>query len=121
MRIICAEFYDIISNIITTPGRISPWSETLRRHGKSNLLRRAKSSPSHKSVACIIGIVEPPNPNFGAAAGPRDKSTQIDRRWIASKGLERLVTNRVSIEFDKNRNDEAEIGFGVTNKSCLHA
>jgi hypothetical protein len=70
---------------ITTRGHISPWSETPRPLEKSNLLRRAKSSLSHKSAACIIGIVGPRN--FGAATGPRNSSTQIDRRQIASKGL----------------------------------
>jgi hypothetical protein len=77
-----------------------------------------KSSPSHKSAACITGIDEPPD---FCAAWSRDNSTQIDRRRIVSKGLMRLITNRASIEFDKNRNDEAEIGFGAVNKSRLHA
>src|SRR5262247_4778537 len=89
MRIICVGFYELTSTIITTLGHISPWSETPQPLEKSNLLRRAKSSPSHKSVACITGIVGPRN--FGAATGPRNSSTQIDRRRIASKGLLRLI------------------------------
>jgi len=119
MRIICAGFYEIISNIITTLGRISPWSETPQPLEKSNLFRRAKSSPPHKSAARIIGIVGPRN--FGAAAGSRNNSTQIDRRRIASKGLLCLITNRASAEYDTNRNYEMEFGFGTINKSCLHA
>src|SRR5262245_991251 len=119
MRIICAGFCEIISNIITALGRISPWSETPQPLEKSNILRRAKSSPSHKSAACIIGIDEPHD--FGAAAGPRDNSTQIDQRLIASKGLVRLITNRASAERDTNRDFEVYIGFGATNISCLHA
>src|SRR5262245_38195703 len=98
MGIICAGFYGIISNIITTVSRISPWSETLQRDEKSNIRQRARSSPSHKSAVCIIGIVEPPN--FGAVAGPYDNSTRIDQRRIASKGPVRLVTNRKSAEHD---------------------
>src|SRR5215813_140423 len=67
MRIICVGFYELTSTIITTLGRISPWSETPQPLEKSNPLRRARSSPSHKSAACIIGIDEPHN--FGAT-GP---------------------------------------------------
>src|SRR5262249_7535100 len=118
MRIICVGFYELTSNIITTLGRISPWSETPQPLEKSNLLRRAKLSPSHKSAACIISIVEPPN---FSATGPRDNSTRVDRRRIASKRLVRLVTNRASAGYDTNRNYEVEIGFGTINKSCLHA
>ncbi len=81
----CVGFYDLTSTIITTRGHISPWSETPQSLEKSNLLRMAKSSPSHKSADCIIGIVGPRN--FGAATGPRNSSTQIDRRRIASKGF----------------------------------
>src|SRR5215475_6986667 len=114
MRIFCVGFYDLTSTIITTRGHISPWSETPQSLEKSNLLRRAKSSPSHKSAACIIGIVVPRN--FGAATGPHNNSTQIDRRRIASKGLLCLITNRPSADYDTNRNYEEEIGF-----SCLFA
>src|SRR5262245_14545270 len=103
---------------ITNLARINPWSETLRRHEKSNLRQRAGSSPSHKSAACIIDTVGPPN--FGAA-GSCDNSTRINRRQIASKGFVRLVTNRASAKFDKDRNDEVEMGFGVAKKSCLQA
>lgn len=67
MRVSCEEFYDGISITITTHGRIDHWSETLQRHEKSNLRQRAKSSPSHKSAAYIIGIDEPHN--FVAVAG----------------------------------------------------
>src|SRR5215470_2444419 len=119
MRIICVGFYDLTSTIITTRGHISPWSETPQSFEKSNLLRRAKSSPTHKSAACIIGIVGPRN--FGVATGHRNCSTEIDRRRIASKGLLRLNTNRPSAEYDTNRNYEEEIGFGTINKSCLHS
>jgi len=119
MRIICAGFYEIISHIITTLGRISPWSETPQPLGKSNILPRAKSSPSRKSAACIIGIDEPPN--FGAAAGPRDNSTWIDRRRIASKVLAWVSTNLALAEQNTNCDFEVEIGFGATNLSCLHS
>src|SRR5262245_12963315 len=119
MRIICVGFYDLTSTIITTRGHISPWSETPQPLEKWNLLRRAKSSPSHKSAACINGIVVPRN--SGAATGPRNSFTQIDRRRIASKGLLGLITNRPSAEHDTNRNYEEEIGFGTINKSCLHS
>jgi hypothetical protein len=68
------------------------------------------------SVACIIGIVGPRN--FGAAS-PRDNSTRIDRRRIASKGLVRLVTNGASVKFDKDHNYEVEMGFGVTKKAVF--
>src|SRR5215510_14647401 len=119
MRIICEGFYDLTSTIITTRCHISPWSETPQPLEQSNLLRRAKSSPSHKSAACIIGIVGPRN--FGAAKSPRNSSTQIDRRRIASKRLLCLITNRPSAEYDTNRNYEEEIGFGTINKSYLHS
>src|SRR5262247_4922900 len=59
--------------------------------------------------------------NFGAATGPRNSSTQIDQRRIASKGLLCLITNRPSAEYDTNRNYEEEIGFGTIKKSCLHS
>jgi hypothetical protein len=45
---------------------MSIFSETLQRHEKSNFRQRALSSPSRKSVACIIDIIEPRN--FDAAA-----------------------------------------------------
>src|SRR5262249_1239493 len=118
MRIICVRFYELTSNIITTLGRISPWSETPQPLDKSNLLRKVKSSPSRKSAACIIGIDEPPN--FGAA-GSRDNSTRIDRRRIASKGLLCLITNQASAGDNSNRDFEAVIGFSAINMSCLHA
>jgi hypothetical protein len=117
MRIICAGFYEIISDIITTLGRISPWSETPQPLEKSNILPRAMSSPSRKPAACIIGIDEPPN--FGAAAGPREKSTRIDRRRIASKVLACVSTNLALAEQNTNCEFEVEIGFGATNLSCL--
>jgi hypothetical protein len=69
-------------------------------------------------VACIIVIVGPRN--FGAA-GPRDNSTQIDRRRIASKGRICLITNLASAEPNTNRDFDVEIGFGAINMSCLHA
>src|SRR5262249_2846990 len=100
MRIICAGFYEIISTIITTLGRISPWSEAPQPLEKLTPLRRARSSPSHKSAACILGIVGPPN--FGAAAGPRDNSTRIDRRLIDSKVLAGVRTNQASAEQNTN-------------------
>jgi hypothetical protein len=46
----------------------------------------AKSSSSHKSAAYIISIDEPHN--FGAVVGPRDNSTRIDQRLIASTKLD---------------------------------
>jgi hypothetical protein len=46
---------------------MSIFSETLQRHEKSNFRQRAQSSPSRKSEACIIDIIEPRN--FDAAAG----------------------------------------------------
>jgi hypothetical protein len=97
MRIICAEFYDSISITITTHGRIDHWSETLKRHEKSNLRQRVKSSRSHRSAACIIGIDEPHN--FVAVVGPRDNSTRIDQRLIASKILTWVSTNRATAKF----------------------
>src|SRR5262249_7870681 len=103
---------------ITNLARISPWSEILRHHEKSNLRQRARSSPFHKSAACIIDIVGPPN--FGAVADPRDNSTRIDHKRIASKGLVRLITNRVSAERNTNCDFEVEIGFGATNIRRFH-
>src|SRR5215813_5876385 len=118
MRIICVGFYELTSTIITTLGRISPWSETPQPLEKSNPLRRARSSPSHKSAACIIGIDEPHN--FGAA-GPRDNSTRIDQGLIDSKVLARVSPNRASAEQNTNCAFEVEIGFGATNICRLHA
>src|SRR5215813_14355518 len=111
MRITCVGFYELTANIITNLARICPWSETPQNLEKSSHLPRVKSSPSHKSAACIIGIVGPPN--FGAAAGPRNNSTLIDRRRIASKGLLCLITSRASAEYDTNRNYEVEFGLGT--------
>jgi hypothetical protein len=76
MRIICAEFYDSISITITTHGRIDHWSETLHRHEKSNLRQRAKSSPYHKSAACITGI------SGQLEAGSVNMFPNTDRRQI---------------------------------------
>src|SRR5262249_17231711 len=118
MSIICVGFYELTPTIITPLGRISPWSETPQPLEKSNPLRRARSSPSHKSAACIIGIDEPHN--FGAA-GPRDNSIRIDRGLIDSKVLACASTNRASAEQSTNCDFEVEIGFGATNISCLHA
>jgi hypothetical protein len=115
---ICAEFYEIISNIITTLARICPWSETPQNLEKSNLFRRARSSPSHKSADCIIGIVGPPN--FGAA-GPPDNSTRIDRRRIASKVLVCVITNRALAKQNINGDFDVEVGLKVTNIFCLYS
>ena len=118
MRIICVGFYKITSNIIATLARICPWSGTPQNLEKSSHLPRVKSSPSHKSAACITGIDEPPN---SGAARYLDNSTRIDRRRITSKGLVRLIANRTSAERNTNCNFEVEIGFVTTNIGCLHA
>ena len=110
---------DSISITITTLGRIDDWSETLQRHEKSDLRQRAKSSPYHKSAAYIIGIDDPHN--FVAVVGPRDNSTRIDQRLIASKVLACVSTNRASAGDSTNRDFEVVIGFGATNICCLHA
>src|SRR5215813_4829698 len=118
MKSTYAIFYGSISITFTMLGRINRWGGTHQSHERSKRRRRARSSPSHKSAACIIGIDEPPN--FGAA-GSCDNSTRIDRRWIASKGLLCLITNQASAGDSTNRDFEVEIGFGAINMSCLHA
>src|SRR6185436_18324190 len=118
MRVICVGFCKLTANIITNLARICPWSKTPHFLEKLSHLQRVKSSPSHKSAACIIDIDEPPN---SGAAGYRDNSTRNNRRWAASKGLVRLITNRASVEQNTSSDFDVEIGFGTNNIGCLHA
>src|SRR5262249_44900750 len=118
MRIICVGFYNLTANSITNLARICPWSKTPQFLEKLSHLQRVKSSPSHKSAACITGIDEPPN---SGAAGYRDNSTWIDRRRMTSKGVVRLIANRTSAERNTDYNFEVEPVFVTANLGCLHA
>ena len=52
MRIICVGFYDLTSTIITTRGRISPWSETPHfRHPPNNPGKRLHRSDGQPITA----------------------------------------------------------------------
>src|SRR5215510_31426 len=91
MRINCVGFYKLTSNITTTLARICPWSTTPHTLEKSSHLHRARSSPSHKSAACIIGIVGPRD--FGAAAGRHDNPLEsIEDRLLQMASCSSLQT-----------------------------